>query len=210
MKIICIADTHNKQKDILIPAGDVLIHAGDFSEGGTEKETMDFLEWFAALPHKHKLLIPGNHDFFLEKHLDVLEEIIPAGVYCLINKGLEINGVKFWGSPYTPGEDNWAFTKPRGREIREYWNLIPKDVEFLITHTPPYGILDQLDNKKHVGCEQLTLRLKEVKPSYHIFGHVHHHYGIVKMSETVYINAALLDNLYRLINSPLIINHLAS
>ncbi|MCM4158335.1 metallophosphoesterase [Antarcticibacterium flavum] len=210
MKVICIADTHNKQEDIIVPPGDVIIHAGDFSEAGTKKETQEFLEWFASLPHKHKLLVPGNHDFYLEKHLTSLDKIIPAGIHCLINTGLVINNVKFWGSPFTPGDSNWAFTKPRGREMRECWDLIPEDVELLITHTPPYGILDQLDNKKHLGCEQLTSRLKEVKPSYHIFGHIHHEYGIVKIKETVFVNAALLDDRYRLINSPLTIHHFPS
>lgn len=210
MKIICIADTHNKHQQILIPHGDIIIHAGDFSEAGTREETLDFLDWFAALPHQYKILVPGNHDFFMEKNLENLNEIIPPGIQCLINESIEINGIKFWGSPYTPGEENWAFTRPRGGEMRSNWNLIPQDVQFLITHTPPYGILDQLDNKKHVGCEQLTARLKDLDIPYHIFGHIHHEYGIVKMSDTVYVNSALLDDRFRLINSPLVIHHLAS
>ena len=206
MKIICIADTHNTHHQIVIPSGDVIIHAGDFTEAGTQRETQDFLDWFVDLPHKYKILVPGNHDFFFEKHLEELDNIIPPGIECLIDKGIKINGIKFWGSPYIPGESNWAFTRSRGGRMRSHWDLIPEDIDFLITHTPPYGILDQLDNKRHVGCEQLTARLKVLKVSYHIFGHIHHEYGIVKISDTVHINAALLDNRYRLINSPLVVH----
>ena len=68
MEIICIADTHNKHKELIIPAGDMIIHAGDITESGTRKETLDFLKWFSALPHPHKILIAGNHDFYLEKN----------------------------------------------------------------------------------------------------------------------------------------------
>lgn len=210
MKIICIADTHNKHQQILIPAGDIIIHAGDFSEAGTRRETLEFLNWFSSLPHQHKILVPGNHDFFLEKNVEDLDKIVPAGIHCLINKGIEIKGVKFWGSPYTPGESNWAFTRPRGAAIRSCWDRIPEDIQFLITHTPPYGILDQLDDRRHVGCEQLNERLKVLKLPYHIFGHIHHEYGIVRTRETVFVNAALLDDRFRLINSPLVIHHLAS
>jgi Icc-related predicted phosphoesterase len=206
MKIICIADTHNLHHQILIPEGDIIIHAGDFSEAGTEKETRDFLEWFAALPHPHKILVPGNHDFFFEKHIEDLEGIIPPGIHLLIGEEVIINGIKFWGSPYIPGESNWAFTKSRGGAMRLHWDLIPPDVDFLITHTPPYGILDELDNKRNVGCEQLAARLKILEIPYHIFGHIHHEYGIVKIGDTIHMNAALLDDRYRLINSPLVVH----
>ena len=68
MKIICISDTHNRHAEIDIPIGEVIIHAGDFSASGTRSETRDFLKWFSALPHPHKILVAGNHDFYLEKH----------------------------------------------------------------------------------------------------------------------------------------------
>jgi 3',5'-cyclic AMP phosphodiesterase CpdA len=67
MKIICISDTHNKHRNLDVPDGDVIVHAGDFSENGTKSETFNFLKWFSGLPHKHKILIAGNHDFYLEK-----------------------------------------------------------------------------------------------------------------------------------------------
>jgi hypothetical protein len=60
---VCISDTHNqhgKMQDL--PAGDVLIHAGDFTMTGTLVEVEEFLKWFAAQPFQHKILIAGNHE----------------------------------------------------------------------------------------------------------------------------------------------------
>ncbi|UJH90854.1 metallophosphatase domain-containing protein [Antarcticibacterium sp. 1MA-6-2] len=210
MKIICIADTHNKHNDINIPPGDVIVHAGDFTEAGTRSETINFLTWFSALPHSHKIIVPGNHDFYLQKNLENLNEIIPHNIHCLIDSGVEIENLKFWGSPFTPGNGRWAFNKARGKEIRKTWDLVPVGTDFLITHTPAYGVLDELDNKQHIGCEELWKRVKEVKIPYHIFGHIHNDYGIVRTRNTTYINASILDNRYRVINSPIIFNYISS
>ena len=210
MKIICIADTHNKHKELLVPFGDLIIHAGDFTESGTRSETLDFLKWFGALPHLHKILIAGNHDFFLEKNQHNLHTIIPENIHYLRDNGVCINNLNFWGSPVTPGDGSWAFNKKRGSELSMHWNKIPENTDFLITHSPPYGILDELDNKHHLGCEALFKRIKALKIPNHIFGHVHNDYGIVRTKSTVYINSASLDGRYRQINAPLTINYLSS
>lgn len=210
MKIICIADTHNKHKELIIPSGDVIIHAGDITESGTRKETLDFLKWFSALPHPHKILIAGNHDFFLEKIHRNLHNIIPENIHFLIDEGVSINDVNFWGSPVTPGDGSWAFNKKRGNELLKHWNKIPENTDFLITHSPPYGVLDELDNKHHIGCEELFKRIKELKIPNHIFGHVHNDYGIVRTKNTVFINSASLDGRHRQINAPLTVEYKTS
>ncbi|CAM4247421.1 metallophosphatase domain-containing protein [Gillisia limnaea] len=210
MKIICIADTHNKHEELIIPPGDVIVHAGDITESGTKKETLDFLKWFAALPHPHKILIAGNHDFFLEKNQQNLQAIVPQNIHFLINHGVRINNVNFWGSPVTPGDGSWAFNKKRGSELLMHWNLIPENTDFLITHSPPYGFLDELDNKHHIGCEKLLKRIEDLKIPNHIFGHVHNDYGIVRTKNTVFINSASLDGRHRQINAPLTVNYVSS
>jgi len=98
----------------------------------------------------------------------------------LENSGVEIDGVKFWGSPWQPEFFNWAFNLPRGRRLAEIWALIPDDTEVLITHTPPYGILDRVDSGEHVGCEDLRRALQRVKPKVHVFGHIHEDRGVVE------------------------------
>ncbi len=118
MKLVCIGDTHNKHREINIPNGDVLIHIGDFTEAGTKHETLDFLEWFSEQPHKHKIFIAGNHDFFMEKSGLPEPQNLPSNIFYLEDVGIEIEGVKFWGSPVTPGDDTWAFHRERGKQIR--------------------------------------------------------------------------------------------
>lgn len=204
MKLVCIGDTHNKHREINIPKGDVLIHVGDFTEAGTKQETQDFLEWFSEQPHKYKIFIAGNHDFFMEK--SGLTEIpaLPSNVFYLENEGIEIEGIKFWGSPLTPGDGTWAFNRERGKQIRSQWNKIPGDTQVLITHTPPYSIKDRLSNKRHVGCEELFKRVKQLQLPLHIFGHIHNTYGKTRISPTTYINASSLDDQYRFHHSPII------
>lgn len=210
MKIICIADSHNKHSQIDIPKGDIIIHAGDFTEAGTKFETKDFLSWFSNLPHQHKILVAGNHDFYLEKNDHQLKEIIPSNVHYLKDRGISIENINFWGAPYTPGNGNWAFNISSKNEILKHWKMIPENTDFLITHSPPYGILDELDNKSHIGCDKLLERVKQLKIPYHIFGHNHNDYGIEKKGNSIFINAASLDQRYRPINSPLVIHYKTS
>lgn len=191
---------------MVIPEGDVIVHAGDFTEAGTKSETDAFLRWFSALPHKYKILVAGNHDFYLEKHSSSLDQIIPENIIYLMNSGIKIGNFNFWGSPYTPGNGAWAFNDTPGKTMSQYWDEIPENTDFLITHCPPYGILDELDNKRHIGCPKLVQRIHQIRLPHHVFGHNHNDYGIVRTRQTMFINAASLDNRYRLINAPLVIH----
>ncbi|MBZ9631046.1 metallophosphatase domain-containing protein [Salegentibacter sp. LM13S] len=204
MKLICISDTHNKHKQIPIPDGDVLIHAGDITEGGTKREVVDFLEWFSAQPHEHKIFIAGNHDFFFEKYNEEeIQKIIPENVNYLKESGINLNGIKFWGSPVTPGDGTWAFNQKQTQEIDSHWEQIPEDTQVLISHTPPYKIKDVLNNGKHIGCASLLKTIQNREIEFHIFGHVHDSYGITTVAGTKFINASCLDNKYRSLHPPL-------
>lgn len=203
MKIICISDTHNKHEDLILPDGDCIVHAGDFTEAGTKKETTNFLEWYSSTPYKHKILIAGNHDFYLQKKSSKLEQFIPSNIHYLEDTGVSIEDINFWGSPYTPGDNSWAFTKDRGRPISQHWSKIPAITNILITHTPPFGTLDEVDNKSMIGCKNLKERLSKLNISHHIFGHVHNDYGKVKREKTTYVNSSSLDQSHRIINHPI-------
>lgn len=204
MRLVCLADTHNKHHEIAIPDGDILIHAGDCTDGGTKNETSDFLEWFSSQPHDHKILVPGNHDFYFEKSANL--EIVPSNIHLLIDEGIEIEGIKFWGSPATPGIHNWAFNRERGSEIKKHWDKIPLDTNILITHTPPYGILDEIGSGVKLGCEELGRILEVVQPTHHLFGHIHHASGSTKRGNINYFNLSILDERLRIVHSPNIIN----
>lgn len=205
MKLICIGDTHNKHQEIIVPEGDVVIHVGDFTEAGTKAETIDFINWFSKLPHPHKIFIAGNHDFFMEKSSpETIKKMLPENVFYLEDEGIEIKGIKFWGSPVTPGDGAWAFNRDRGLQIKKHWNKIPDDTRVLITHTPPYSIKDTLNNKQHIGCEELFKRIKQLQLQLHIFGHLHNTFGKTRISPTTFINASSLDDYYRYLHSPII------
>ncbi|MGY5846291.1 metallophosphoesterase family protein [Salegentibacter sp. HM20] len=205
MKLICVADTHNQHQALQLPYGDVLIHAGDFSDHGNEKETRDFINWLAAQPHPYKIFIGGNHDFYLENPVsDNLLSKLPKNVFYLKDSGITINGFEFWGSPYTPVRARWAFSRERGPDIRKHWEKIPESTQVLITHSPAYGILDNLYiDGRHVGCEELATQLKRIQPKIHVFGHIHEAHGSSTKNGITHINACYLDHRYRIMNKPI-------
>ncbi len=203
MKFTFISDTHGKHELIRLPAGDVLVHAGDFSMRGSLPEVETFLRWFEEQPFQHRILVAGNHDFLAEREPGIFRALIPDSIIYLEDSGVEIDGVRIWGSPITPWFFDWAFNRQRGADIRRHWDLIPDDTDLLITHGPPYGILDEvLRDPRPVGCRDLLRRAEQVQPRVHVFGHIHEGYGRLRHNSTLYINASVLDVRYQPVNKP--------
>ena len=203
MKIIAISDTHGKHRNLDLPQGDMLIHAGDVSSRGLEDEVLDFLDWYESLDFKYKIFIAGNHDFYFEKEKkEAIEKVIPSNVIYLNDSGVTIEGIKIWGSPIQPWFFDWAFNRKRGEEIAQHWKFIPDDTNILVTHGPAFGLLDKTFREESVGCEELLKSIKKVKPQFHIAGHIHEAYGQVEKDGTHFINASVLDLRYQLVNKP--------
>jgi len=189
--------------DLKLKQGEVLIHAGDITEYGEKDEVDDFLRWFAKQPFEHKIFIAGNHDLFLaDCSKAALKRVIPDGVIYLQNSSATINGFNIYGSPITPYFLGMAFNKRRGNEIRKEWNKIPENTDILITHGPPIGILDN-----EMGCESLKEKVLIIKPTLHVFGHIHEHHGTIKEHGTCFVNAALVNSLDPMDNKPYRIIH---
>ncbi len=205
MKIVLIADTHGTHHEIKIPDGDMIIHAGDITDFGTKEEVIDFLDWFEKLNHPYKLFIGGNHDIYLDENPVDLLELIPSNVTYLNNSGITINGFKIWGSPTTPDFTDWAFGKHR-KEMELHWKYLPKAIDILITHTPPLGILDVSSRHVSLGCEYLLKKVQLLKPKFHIFGHIHASYGLLKSEATTFVNAASIHSQLEPINAPIVIH----
>ena len=205
MKFVFLSDTHCKHGEIKIPDGDFFIFCGDMSSRGNLSEIESFSLFLQRLPHKNKLVIAGNHDFsFEDERRNQVEDLIKStGAEYLNDSGIQINGIKFWGSPIQPYFRDWAFQRERGEEIKKHWDLIPLDTDVLITHGPPLGILDKTRMGESVGCEELLKKVWEVKPKIHAFGHIHEGYGIVKKNEIVFINSSNLNFLYQYTNPPI-------
>ena len=204
LRLVCISDTHGYlPSSAQIPTGDVLIHAGDWTSHGTQQQTLKFLHWFAQHPHKHKILIAGNHDLWVENN-SAFQGFVPAGVTYLQDGGCTIEGLNFWGSPVQPEFFNWAFNRKRGIDIQRHWDLIPDETDVLITHGPAYGILDTSSSAavpfpKYLGCRDLLTAVNRVKPIAHIHGHIHYPGGTQNtVNGTTHFNAALCDEQYKL------------
>jgi Icc-related predicted phosphoesterase len=207
MDITFIADTHGLHDRLKLNAGTVLIHAGDITEYGSEDEAAEFLHWFSRQPFSYKIFIAGNHDLFLEECKPAKrKKIIPSDVIYLQNRGIEIEGLKVWGSPVTPYFLGMAFNERRGNEIKKVWNKIPAGTDILITHGPPKGILDN-----GVGDEELLHLINKIQPAIHCFGHAHGQNGSETLNGTTFVNASIVNSLdplkneeYKIVGKPLI------
>lgn len=184
----------------------MLIHAGDVTVYGELDVIEDFNEWLRELPHQHKLVIPGNHDICWEREPKTRELITNAKL--LVDESVEIDGVKFYGSPFSPWiSDIWVFGY---HPLSFPWDRIPKGTKVLITHGPPVGILDGVPRAggrflQHVGCQKLRSAVMEIRPKIHIFGHIHPGFGHESFGSTDFYNVALLDDMYEMVNEPVVI-----
>jgi len=210
IKIDMISDTHLAQPEL--KGGDILIHAGDMTFRGRDYEVEEQLTWLNDQDYSHIIMIAGNHDFMFENDPEQAKEMLEEfgkNIIYLEDSSVEVEGLKIWGSPYTPWFHDWAFNLSEAC-LKKQWNDIPKDTDILVTHGPPRGILDQVtarysDNQgEHVGCKYLLEKIKEIKPLIHLFGHIHEGYGIKMPTdlETIFINASIMDVNYRPVNKP--------
>ncbi len=206
MKFVCLSDTHCLHDKFEVPEGDVLLHAGDFTMIGRPEKIIDFTAFLESLPHKYKVVIAGNHDLLFEKQPAVAQNLLRNCIY-LEDSFVEIEGIKIYGSPWQPWFFDWAFNLQRGEEIKKKWDLIPADTDILITHGPPYGHGDEVLKKGSQGCEELLIRIRNLKIKYHVFGHIHEGYGITKEGMTTCINASNVDINYRPINQPIVFEY---
>lgn len=209
MKIWVFSDTHGKHAQVRPPEGvEMAIFAGD---AGTYKNPVlcepdyrNFLVWFDSLDIKYKIMINGNHCTAFEQGL-VTKEDIPKSIIYLENESVTIEGIKIYGSPQTPYFCDWAYNVVP-EDIGKYWNAVHNDVDILITHGPPHNILDRCEDGYRAGCLTLLERVKEVKPKYHIFGHIHEDGGKTEEHDgTKFINASVVNLDYQISNDGLII-----
>ena len=204
MRIVLISDTHGLHRDIKVPDGDLLIHAGDFTTySKPDWMYRHFDIWLGELPHQHKVIIPGNHDYLLE---DPKERKVITNATLLIDSGVEIEGLKIWGSPVTPLYGG-AFGMSNHADRKRLWAQIPDNLDVLITHGPPFAILDHGGNaQRREGCPQLLEAVFRAFPRLHVFGHIHHGYGTLRTDDTLFVNASLMGEDGSLTRKPVVID----
>lgn len=189
MIIDCISDLHGAKPEL--EGGDLLIIAGDMTARDRVPEWCDFFHWIGSLNYRKIVYIGGNHDRFLEQsapsawarqNLPMCEH--PAAhIEYLFDNFIMFEGLKIYGSPWVRyfkgmNKNCCAFTWVTASQLEEKWALIPDDVDILVTHTPPFGMMDKVESLERCGCPKLADRILELKKlKLHVFGHIHEGYG---------------------------------
>lgn len=208
VKLVHISDTH--LRDLNVEDGDILIHSGDALNAGSFEELIKFKEQLMAIKdkYKHIIFVPGNHDFIFEDSFFTACVFLQQDIDNLIilnNTSVEIEGIKFYGTPDQPFFYDWAFNKLPDELKKSYAN-IPEDTQVLITHCPPKGILDYVCNQfnpngSNVGSMELLQELPRLKQlKMHMFGHIHYSYGVKLLDGVQYSNGAICDERYVAVN----------
>ena len=208
MEIHLISDTHNQHSTLDIGTGaDMIIHAGDACVKGNYTEAKEFLYWLVKQPYKYKIVVPGNHDPKLRGHPELVKLAEDMGIILLLNSGVEIEGIKIYGNTTTfKSHDKCKFPI----DIRtKAWENIPSGLDILVTHLPPYGILDLADRGANCGCKELLKKVEEVKPAYHVFGHIHEQQRQTYITaDTIFHNVSYLDRSYGIPSNKINILHM--
>jgi Icc-related predicted phosphoesterase len=225
-RFVCFSDTHGKHRSIPeshIVEGDVLLHAGDFSNAGATQQVQDLAEWLAAYPAAHKVVIAGNHDESFDadycKGACQRRHQSPADVEAtralltgpsspciyLENATAEVLGYQIYGSPHygSMADCDWAFNLAP-REVAPKWAEIPQDVDILMTHGPPRGIGDMTFFGKRAGCDHLLRAIRQRSLKVHVAGHIHEGYGSVEDDDVLFVNASTCTHKSRPTNKPVV------
>ncbi len=165
------------------------MHTGDFTNHGKELSVRAFARWFAAQPHPHKVVIAGNHDFCLDLDKALGRQVFQGASY-LFDSEVSVLGLRIYGAPWQPEFMNMAFNLARGPALQAVWSRIPTGIDVLLTHGPPFGILDRTFDGRLVGCEELGMAVDRVAPKLHVFGHIHESAGAAVEGKVLHVNAS--------------------
>lgn len=195
VKVVVISDTHMHHPKL--PSGDLLIHCGDATMRGTADALKKTASWMKAQKFKHRVFVPGNHDVLFDRDLPLALTVM-EGVDVLIDRALEVDGIKMYGTPPVP-----QFMTP-DRSLKAVWERIPHGLDILVTHGPPHSILDTNRSGVHCGSATLLEAVRIAAPRFHVFGHIHEGYGREIHGATEYINASIMNESYKPLNRPVV------
>lgn len=216
MIIDCISDLHGLYPKL--EGGDLLIIAGDLTARDTQEEYDKFDNWLAyeTKNYRKKIFIAGNHDNLLikekpRKYMVGYKNKKTEKFEYLCDSGTEFDGLKIWGSPWSltfPGINPrcTAFTCLE-KDMKKKFENVPSDIDILITHQPPYGILDEIYTFEglpcHVGSKRLKDLITRTVPKLVVFGHIHEQGGSrIGLKDTVFVNASHVNERYKPLNQP--------
>lgn len=210
MKIWHISDTHTFHELLEVPSGvDMVIFSGDCSNPrnpyNNEPEVRRFIDWYSGLDIKYKVFVAGNHDTSIENGLVTKNDFESNGIVYLENDYTVIEGLKIFGSPFTPTFGDWAFNKARHKLDRIWQSAIPNDSDIIVVHGPPKGMLDlsydRNGNMEFCGCKSLMNKVMEVNPKFMMFGHIHNCKDIINAGtrtipnlDTIFSNGSVVTD----------------
>ena len=211
-KIIALSDTHTQHEKIPYSSieCDILIHCGDATNRGNFTEVEAFYKWLVKAPAKYKLFLPGNHDKKSKEHPLLLEMASTFGILKPHNTLLDVMGLRIWGNWTVP---TWNYMtgkiSPDKIKMEHIWHKMPNNLDILVTHVPPYNILDEAHYKNekfanNLGCPYLKSEISKKQPKYHLFGHVHEkglHVIKPNNGSTTFMNCAMLNRDHTEFNS---------
>ena len=204
IKIACISDTHNRT--VTVPEVDLLLHAGDFTSTGSARQVILALDNIKHLSKSTKFAIPGNHELCSEQNPSKeISLFAQYGWELLINQLTTFNDLVIFGSPIQPNFCNWAWNRDV-QERKDFWKTAPK-CDILISHGPAYGLLDECEDGRRVGCQYLLEYIDTVKPRLVVCGHIHHSYGTMNYGSSLIVNASTCNEKYQAVNPPIIITY---
>lgn len=195
LTVVAVSDTHMTHLEMHLPQGDVLLHTGDGLDFGSEGELVRLNNWFGTIRTDFQkiLYVPGNHDIIIGEDPDYARELM-SNATILIDELFEIEGKRFYGSPWTPTYGDWEFMKP-DLNLMKHWEQIPENIDVLGTHGPPYGILDRNYRGDLCGSQTLMKAVLDKKVKNHVFGHIHENGGQAYIIEpTTFYNTAIMVN----------------
>ena len=203
LTLVLVGDTHELHRELEPPLGDILIHVGDATMlSRSLRAIVDFNDWLGELSYAHRVFVPGNHDSFVQANPANRSLLTNATV--LVNEGIEIEGLRIWGTPVTASGPGFCVKSAEDR--RHLFGRIPDATDVLISHAPPYGILDAGPGSQvHGGDRELLHAVVRVRPRLHCFGHIHGAESLFITEQTVFANAALLGADGSLLKKPIVL-----
>lgn len=228
MRIVAVSDQHGHLPkippcDLLIIAGDVCpdrfgpflaIHAPEQQKAWFDRNVRP---WLADAPAAHKIMTWGNHDWCGQAcsfRCDSPSEGSSTDLQILVDEGTTLRTdagpISVWATPWSKQFMNWAFMKPP-RELADVYAQIPEGIDILVSHQPPYGRGDRYfdvgaGKVEHLGSPELLAAIDRVRPKLVICGHIHDGHGRTEYDGIPIYNVTLVDEQYRLVHSPTVID----
>lgn len=217
MLVCCTSDLHGNLPKI--PDCDLLLIGGDLCGPSLPVLQYDFLDgpfrqWVDDLMERDIVVagIEGNHAILAKRQPETFKELVDSiGWYYIENntfvlfEGEKVYGVSIAGYPGSlPFGQGWAFNYTEEELEKQYLN-IDEGTNIIISHGPPYGYGDITFDGEHVGSKSLLRAIERVKPKLVCTGHLHFGYGVYNIGDTIVVNAAHMDDDYRPVNKPILV-----